>query len=255
MPDHAEAYDPGGLWKKIAEFARVVGKEIVERVLIDQGVARRPAGRPYELCLVLGSPTLDPADRERLTCSCRTRRGGHSRLTEAELLTAMEPTVAATESLRLSATIGSIHLSWSNTPDEIARQISRRLFRLRDVQRSRTESGAAGGSRSGGRATVPVLRDCIAASGSVARSANLERDAGHAEPLAGYVVTARPLDVLGADRRVRRGEALRWRIVADQPLRIGQVVAGTAARCRVQPTGRNARQCLATHRRCVASGG
>ncbi len=45
------------------------------------------------------------------------------KLTEAELLTAIEPTVTATESLRLSATIGSIQLSWSDTPDEIARQI------------------------------------------------------------------------------------------------------------------------------------
>ncbi len=43
---------------------------------------------------------------------------------------------------------------------------------------------------------MPVLADCIAVSGRFARSANLERDAGHAEPLAGYVVTARALDVL-----------------------------------------------------------
>ena len=43
---------------------------------------------------------------------------------------------------------------------------------------------------------MPVLADCIAVSGRFARSANLERDAGHAEPLAGYVVTARALDVV-----------------------------------------------------------
>lgn len=45
------------------------------------------------------------------------------KLTEGELLAAIEPTVAATESLRLSATIGSIQVSWSEAPGEIARQV------------------------------------------------------------------------------------------------------------------------------------
>lgn len=53
---------------------------------------------------------------------------------------------------------------------------------------------------------MPVLADCIAVSGRFARSANLERDAGHAEPLAGYVVTARALDVV---ERIARSAAER----------------------------------------------
>ena len=43
---------------------------------------------------------------------------------------------------------------------------------------------------------MPLLSDSIAVNGRFARSANLERDAGHAEPLDGYVVTARALDVV-----------------------------------------------------------
>ena len=53
---------------------------------------------------------------------------------------------------------------------------------------------------------MPVLADCIAVSGRFARSANLERDAGYAEPLAGYVVTARALDVV---ERIARSAAER----------------------------------------------
>lgn len=43
---------------------------------------------------------------------------------------------------------------------------------------------------------MPLLADCITVSGRFARSANVERDAGHAEPLDGYIVTARALDVV-----------------------------------------------------------
>ena len=43
---------------------------------------------------------------------------------------------------------------------------------------------------------MPFLADRIAVSSRFARSANLERDADHAEPLDGYVVTARALDVV-----------------------------------------------------------
>ncbi len=43
---------------------------------------------------------------------------------------------------------------------------------------------------------MPVLADGISVSGRFARSANLERDAGHAELLDGYIVTARALDVV-----------------------------------------------------------
>ena len=43
---------------------------------------------------------------------------------------------------------------------------------------------------------MPLLADCITVNGRFARSANVERDAGHAEPLNGYIVTARALDVV-----------------------------------------------------------
>ena len=43
---------------------------------------------------------------------------------------------------------------------------------------------------------MSLLADCIAVSGRFARSANVERDAGHAESLDGYTVTARALDVV-----------------------------------------------------------
>ena len=43
---------------------------------------------------------------------------------------------------------------------------------------------------------MPALSDGIRVSGRFARSANLERDQGRAEPLEGYIVTARSLDVV-----------------------------------------------------------
>ena len=49
---------------------------------------------------------------------------------------------------------------------------------------------------------MPLLADCITVSGRFARSANVERDAGHAEPLDGYIVTARALDVV---ERIAKG--------------------------------------------------
>ena len=101
----------------------------------------RPAAKRYRFRLGpkpdLPSAILTYASLDYLA---RTRAGSHKvtlnrlahepgapgkafKLTEAELLTAIEPTVAATESLRLSATIGSIQVSWSEAPREIARQI------------------------------------------------------------------------------------------------------------------------------------
>ncbi|MXZ99366.1 MAG: hypothetical protein F4Z23_10050, partial [Acidimicrobiaceae bacterium] len=43
---------------------------------------------------------------------------------------------------------------------------------------------------------MPTLADCIEVSGRFARSANLERDLARPEPLEGYVLTARGLDVV-----------------------------------------------------------
>ena len=43
---------------------------------------------------------------------------------------------------------------------------------------------------------MPLLSDSVAVAGRYARSANLERDAARPEPLDGYVVTARTLDVV-----------------------------------------------------------
>ena len=43
---------------------------------------------------------------------------------------------------------------------------------------------------------MALLADCIAVNGRFARSANLERDAGRSEPLHGYILTARALDVV-----------------------------------------------------------
>ena len=101
----------------------------------------RPAAKRYRFRLG-PKPSLPSAI---LTCAAldylaRTRTESHKatlsrlahepgapgkvfKLTEAELLTAIEPTVTITGSLQLSATIGSIQLSWSDTPGEIARQI------------------------------------------------------------------------------------------------------------------------------------
>ena len=52
------------------------------------------------------------------------------------------------------------------------------------------------GDRIGEEAAMTVLADHISVRGRFARSANLERDAGQAEPLDGYVVTARALDAV-----------------------------------------------------------
>ena len=43
---------------------------------------------------------------------------------------------------------------------------------------------------------MPLLADYITVNGRFARSANVERDVGHVEPLDGYTVTARALDVV-----------------------------------------------------------
>ena len=47
---------------------------------------------------------------------------------------------------------------------------------------------------------MTVLADHVSVRGRFARSANLERDAGQAEPLDGYVVTARALDAVERSR-------------------------------------------------------
>ena len=104
-------------------------------------VGRPPTTRRYRFGLG-PKPNLPSAilTYTALDYAARTRAGGHKvtisrlahepgapgkafKLTEGELLTAMEPTVNKTESLRLSATIGSIQLSWSEAPDKVARQI------------------------------------------------------------------------------------------------------------------------------------
>ena len=104
-------------------------------------VGRSPATKRYRFRLG-PKPGLPPAilTYAALDHAARTRAGGHEvtisrlahepgapgrafKLTEGELLTAMKPTVDETESLRLSTTIGSIHLSWSQAPGKIARQI------------------------------------------------------------------------------------------------------------------------------------
>ena len=104
-------------------------------------VGRTPTTRRYRFRLG-PKPSLPSAilTYAALDHVARTRAGGHKvtisrlahdpsapgkafKLTEGELLTAMEPTVDETQSLRLSATIGSIQLSWSEAPGEIARQI------------------------------------------------------------------------------------------------------------------------------------
>ena len=104
-------------------------------------VGRPPTMRRYRFRLG-PKPSLPSAilTHAALDYVARTRAEGHKvtisrlahepgapgkafKLTEGELLAAMEPTVDETESLRLSATIGSIQLSWSEAPGEIARQI------------------------------------------------------------------------------------------------------------------------------------
>ena len=51
------------------------------------------------------------------------------KLTEGELLTAMAPIVDRIDSLRLSATMGTVQFSWSKAPNEIATQILDDYFR------------------------------------------------------------------------------------------------------------------------------
>ena len=67
------------------------------------------------------------------------------KLTDGDLLEAIEPVAEKTESLRLAATLGAIQLSWSKAPGEIAGQILDDYFRsdVHEIQGHRERPPAA----------------------------------------------------------------------------------------------------------------
>ena len=91
-----------------------------------------------------------------------------------------------------------------------------------------------------------LLAEAIAVAPRFARSANLERDATRLEPLEGYVVTARALDVTEriASTAAAGGAGGAWSLTG--PLRFGEVVARAAARRRLRPCGVRTRRSQAS---------
>ena len=81
------------------------------------------------------------------------------KLTEGELVAALEMTARRTKGLRLTASTGAHVLSWSGSPRTLAHRGPRRLLRL--------------GSR-----MMAMLSDAVSVRPRFARSANLERDSG-----------------------------------------------------------------------------
>ena len=108
------------------------------------------------------------------------------KLSEGDLLLALTSFIAKSKRIELVSLAGASQVTWSDRPGEIAHSI------LDDYYAESFDPVSA----SGGRQLSCVLADHVAISGRFARSANVERDCGRREPLDGYVVTPRIVDVL-----------------------------------------------------------
>ena len=99
------------------------------------------------------------------------------------------------------------------------------------------------------------LMDSISVRARFARSANLERDLARSEPLDGYVVTARALDVVERMAETAATGTAGRGLVADRSLRFRQIVAGLAHRRRLRRRLRHPASGAQPDRRCFPRGG